>query len=697
MTKTDHIIALVGNPNSGKTSIFNALAGQNQRVGNWAGVTVDSRSGTILENEDVRLTLVDLPGLYSLRTKSEDEAVASRFILGNYLSMVIVVLDASRLERSLYLYSQIKELGSRVLVILNMNDVALSEGVFIGSEKLSKKIGCPVVKTLANRTMDVASIKNTILKALDEKQTGAADYFREILNETIRKVKTNLSEAEVSEILRNNLASSQRSYGNVRFEEGQRTRDIENLKNAISIKLLEKESRWDKHLSGVEKIKKLVGETGDSAELEPELDLQTMLIEDRWNFVHSIATGVTRKIAESESISEKIDKVLLNRFVGVPIFLLVMFIIFSLVFRLSKPIVALTEYSLKWAAEYLRTFLLARKAHPLLISLLVNGIVSGAGTVVAFFPNIFLLFTFLGFLEDSGYFSRGTFLMDRIMASIGLEGKSFIPMLMGFGCSVPAMMGTRILDRKRDRILTMLVIPFMSCSAKLPIFALFSSVFFPNNSAAIVLLLYVIGLIMAAVAAKILSKTILRNRYSSSLFVELPPYHRPILRNVLKYGFRNAMEFLRSAGTYIMAGILVVWLFSSLPLGVEYASEHSLLGILGTKLTFLFKYTGYGFWQAVVAIIFGLMAKEVVASSLAAILSVSGDGLAVALRNYFSPLSAFSFLITVLLYPPCLSATLVFKRETKSWGWTFFMLGYTFVLAVTVSTIFYQLGKFLNF
>jgi ferrous iron transport protein B len=370
-----------------------------------------------------------------------------------------------------------------------------------------------------------------------------------------------------------------------------------------------------------------------------------------------------------------------------------MFLLFSLVFILARPIVALTEKILREATEYISTLLTNRSAHPLLASLLINGIVNGAGTVIAFFPNIFLLFTFLGLLEDSGYFSRGTFLMDRAMTSIGLEGKSFIPMLMGFGCSVPALMGTRILDKKRDRILTMLVIPFISCSAKLPIFALFASIFFPENPAAIVLLLYVTGLTAAALAAKILSRTVLRNQYPSSLFVELPPYHLPVFRNVLKYGLRNALEFLKSAGTYIMAGILVVWGLSSLPLGVEYASERSLLGMVGVKLAFLFRYTGYGFWQAAVALIFGLMAKEIIVSSLIALLSANGASLAATLRGYFSPLSALSFLITVLLYPPCISAILVFKRETKSWSWTLFMVGYTFLVAVTVSTIFYQIGR----
>ncbi|MDR1494764.1 MAG: ferrous iron transport protein B [Rickettsiales bacterium] len=695
MTKKNFIIALVGNPNTGKTSLFNALAGQNQRVGNWAGVTVESRSGVIFEDENNKLILADLPGIYSLRTKSEDEEVTSKFILENSLSLVVVILDSSRLERSLYLYSQLRELGCRTMVILNMNDVALSEGIFVGSERLSKIIGCPVVKTVANRPIDVDNLKKIIKNSLDSDQIAQTLYFREVLDDIIGKIRLQLSDEDIGDLTRYRLENSQRLAGDICHRDDG-SKDGEVLKNAIAIKLLEGESSWSNHIANLGELEKLIGEANDRLESELGSNLQTMLIEDRWNFVHSIASKSTRRIAQKASISEKIDKILLNKFAGIPIFILVMFLVFSLVFKLGSPMVGLAEATFRGISNYLTGFLGARNAPPLLTSLVIDGIINGVGTVIAFFPNIFLLFSFLGLLEDSGYFSRGTFLMDRAMMSIGLEGKSFIPMLMGFGCSVPAMMGTRILDRRRDRILTMLIIPFISCSAKLPIFVLFASIFFPNNAAAVVLLLYLTGFSMAALAAKILSITVLKNRYPSSLFIELPAYHLPILRNVLKYGFHNAWEFLKSAGTYIMAGILVVWGLSNLPLGVEYASEHSLLGMVGVKLAFLFKYTGYGFWQAAVALIFGLMAKEVVISSLATLLSLGNGSLAAALRRHFTPLSAFSFLITILLYPPCISAIIVFKREVKSWCWTIFMVTYTLFTAITLSTVFYQVGKLMH-
>ncbi|MDR3078676.1 MAG: ferrous iron transport protein B [Rickettsiales bacterium] len=697
MLKNNFIIALVGNPNTGKTSLFNALAGQNQKVGNWAGVTVESRGGVIFEDESTRLILVDLPGLYSLRTKSQDEEVASKFILENSLALVVVVLDSSRLERSLYLYSQLKELGHRTLVILNMNDVAMSEGIFVGTERLAKIIGCPVVKTVANKPMDVENLKKALRASLEGEQTVQAPYFREALADVLEKIKSQLQDEDIGKIISHSHENSRRSFGNVYSGHISRADYVENLKNAVSLKLLEGKSSWAGRLANGQEIEKTIGEASARLESEVGLDLQTMLIEDRWNFVHGIASRAVRRIAQESTISEKIDKILLNRFAGIPIFILVMFLVFSLVFRLGKPVVSLSEAILRRISSSLALFLGARNTPPLLLSLVVDGLVNGVGTVIAFFPNIFLLFTFLGLLEDSGYFSRGTFLIDRAMTAIGLEGKSFIPLLMGFGCSVPAMMGTRILDRRRDRILTMLVIPFISCSAKLPIFVLFASVFFPERAAAVVLLLYAIGFGGVLLAAKIFSKTLLKNRYPSSLFVELPAYHLPMVRNVLGYGLRNGWEFLKSASTYIMAGILVVWGLSSLPLGVEYASEQSLLGLTGSKLALLFRYTGYGFWQAAVALIFGLMAKEIVVSSLVTLLPTGGDSLAVTLGKYFTPLSALSFLITILLYPPCISSIIVFRRETKSLGWTVFLVAYTFLTAVTVSTIFYQVGRLLHF
>ncbi|MDR2778235.1 MAG: ferrous iron transport protein B [Rickettsiales bacterium] len=692
MARIDCVVAIVGNPNTGKTSIFNALTNQNQKVGNWAGVTIEIKSGIIFENENLKLTLVDLPGLYSLRTKSEEETIAARFIRENHLAATIVVLDSSRLERSLYLYSQLAELGQRTLVILNMNDVATAEGISIDDEKLADTLGCPIIRTVANRAVDIEKIKNTLLSEITGKRpTKESSYFRNPLKSTVETIGGILPEKGIRAIEKLRISNTLRFCGGE--ELWGYPESLESLKNSIAIKLLEGDSDWYYGIiDNGNDIENILAKTNSMLETKYNATLHTMLIEDRWNFAHDIVQKATEKMTRNVTATEKIDKIMLNRALGIPIFLSVMFLMFNFVFKLGKPMVNVTQFLLERTSAGLSNFLKIKNVSPNLLSLLIDGVVNGVGSVVMFFPNIFLLFFFLGFLEDTGYLSRGMFLMDRVMVSIGLQGKSFISLLMGFGCSVPAIMSTRILDQRRDRILTMLLVPFMSCSAKLPIFMLFASVFFPKNPAAIIFLLYIIGILLAAVTAKIMSKTIIISQ-QSSLMAELPAYHLPRFTNVAKFALRKAMEFLKDASTYIMAGIFIIWGLSSVPFNVEYASEFSFLGIIGNKLKFLFSYTGYNFWQAVVALTFGLIAKEIIISSFATLLSASGDNLSEALQQYFTPLSAFSFMLTILLYSPCLGAIAAFRRETKSWGWTTFMVLYTISLSVITSSLFYQLGK----
>jgi ferrous iron transport protein B len=695
MIKTDYVIAIVGNPNAGKTSVFNALTNQEQKVGNWAGVTVDSTGGIIFEDENIRLTLVDLPGLYSLRrTKSEDETITSRFIRENCLALAMVVLDSSRLERSLYLYSQIAELGQKTLVILNMSDVAMSEGISIDDAKLSDALGCPVIRTVANRTMDIEKIKNILINEIREgKRAGKNNYFRPLLKDAIENIKKILSREEVEAIEKLKISNTLRFCGSKKLWE-EKPEALENLKNSIAIKAVEGDLEWYYNIiDNGRGIKGILDSVNSLLQTKYNMTLHTMLIEDRWNFAHGVVQKTTAKLSKNATVTERIDKILLNRILGIPIFLLAMFLMFNFVFRLGRPMVNITQFFLAKISAGLNNFLKSKNTSPILTSLLIDGIVNGVGSVVMFFPNIFLLFFFLGFLEDTGYLSRGMFLMDRAMISIGLQGKSFISLLMGFGCSVPAIMSTRIMDQKQDRILTMLVIPFMSCSAKLPTFMLFASVFFPKSPAIVIFSLYIVGIFFAVLTAKILSKSTALASRCPSLLMELPAYHPPRFGGIIKFGFRKAMEFLKGASTYIMAGILIIWSLSSIPFGVEYASESSLLGIIGNRLKFLFNYAGYGFWQATVALIFGLIAKEIVISSFATLLSAQGDTLADALQQYFTPLSAFSFMLMILLYSPCLGATAAFRRETKSWSWTVFLVLYTLSIAIITSSLFYQAGK----
>ncbi|MDR2077484.1 MAG: ferrous iron transport protein B, partial [Rickettsiales bacterium] len=520
------------------------------------------------------------------------------------------------------------------------------------------------------------------------------NYFRPFVNETIENIKNILSENEIVAIEKLKVNNTLEFCGGVQLWE-ERPGALENLKNSIAIKSVENDPGWYYGIIGNRSdIKNILDSANSKLAGKQNITLHAMLVEDRWNFARQLVRSTSVKTVGKSTFTEKIDKILLNRILGIPIFLLVMFSMFNIVFKLGKPVVNLTQFLLEKTSINLGNFLRGKNIPRIIVSLLVDGIINGAGSVIMFFPNIFLLFLFLGFLEDTGYLSRGMFLVDRAMLSVGLHGKSFISLLLGFGCSVPAIMSTRILDNRRDRILTMLVIPFISCSAKLPIFIMFASVFFPKNPAIIICTLYLTGIFFAILTAKILSKTTLAS-CNSSMMTELHVYHLPRFTNILKFALQKAMEFLKDASTYIMAGIIVIWGLSSVPFNVEYASEFSLLGIIGNKLKFLFRYTGYDFWQATVALIFGLMAKEIIISSFATLLSASGDTLGSALQQYFTPLSAFSFLLMILLYSPCIGTIAVFRRETKSWGWTTFMILYTFSISIITSSLFYQIGRFM--
>ena len=666
-------IALSGNPNTGKTCIFNALTGLNQHVGNWPGVTIERKEGLLLRDGQKTIEIVDLPGIYSLRANTEDEAIAANFIRMEKPALTVVVLDASRLERSLYLFMQIKELGQKTVVALNMCDAARNDGIRIDRQKLSEILGCPVIETIANHKVGIETLKDVIINEID------ADEQKPLVISSLREGAIQAIE-EIEKVLEDE-------------------KNLPFTKKITAIKLAERDNIALGIFNNNPKINEIVAIKNEEVEKQFGYDLQTMIIEQRWALISGICAEVSTRdltIKERLSVSDRIDKVVTHRFLGLPLFFIIASLVFYLTYKLGSPIVEWMEKGIKVFSGAVECLLEHAGVSEIITSLIIKGIIGGAGAVVVFFPHIFFLFVLISILEESGYLSRGAFVMDRLMHYIGLHGKSFIPMIIGFGCGVPALMGARILDRTRDKMITMLTIPFISCSARLPVFVLFAGIFFPGREPAIIFSLYVIGIITAIIAAKIFSKTLFKGDISF-LVMELPPYHVPTIRNSLVSGWRKASEFLKRATTFIMLTVIVIWALGNLPVGVKYASQDSIVGMIGKIIEPVFDPAGYGFWQAGVALLFGFLAKEVIIGTFATLMGVAENGLGASLANAFTPLSSYAFLIMVLLYVPCLASLYTFKREINSWKWMFFMAFYTICVGLLASVGVYQIGRLLGF
>ncbi|WP_026368191.1 ferrous iron transport protein B [Aminiphilus circumscriptus] len=677
------VIALAGNPNTGKTSLFNRLTGSRASVGNWPGVTVERKEGLMRVGGE-ELTIVDLPGIYSLGAASVDEQIAAEFILRDRPDVAVVVVDASNLERSLYLVVQLLEMGQPAVVALNMVDAANSRGIQVDVTALERLLGVPVVPTVATSGEGVEGLKTRVaarLAALRGEGSfgeGRRDFvvpYGERVERVLRRLEEALSGLGIT------FPGASPRLAAVKLAEG----------DTLFLSALAK----NLHAPEFEEVLQ-----GESDRLEKELgyDLQTAVIERRWGFLSGVAAEAVRRdlsIAERLSLSDRIDRVVTHRLLGLPLFLGITWLVFTLTYLLGDPTADFLDGAIGSLGEWLGGVLASMGAPPLLQSFVMDGVVGGVGSVVVFFPHIFLLFVFIAALEDSGYMARGAFVMDRIMHFLGLHGKSFIPMLLGFGCNVPSIMSTRILDRPRDRMITLLVLPFMSCSARLPVYVLFAGVFFGERAPLAIFSLYVLGILVAVAAAKILGSTLFKGE-SSHLVMELPPYHLPTLRGVFRSAWERGAMFLKKAGTFIFAAVILVWAGANLPLGVEYASQESLVGRLGSAVAPLLEPAGFGSWQAGVALVFGLLAKEVVVGAFGTLLGVGEEGIAAVLPQFFTPLAAYAFLVMTLLYIPCVAVIAAFKRETNSWKWTGFLVLYTTLLAYGAAVLVYQGGRLLG-
>ncbi len=722
--KDKHLtIALAGNPNSGKTTVFNAITGARQHVGNYPGVTVEKKTGSATHG-DVRLDVVDLPGTYSLTAYSIEEVVTRNFLLDEKPDVVVDIVDSSNLERNLYLATQLMELGVPLVLAFNMSDVAASRGYNIDEEKLSELLGVPIVNTVGHKGKGISELLDAALASVGKttSEQRYPNYGREVEPHILQL--TELVEQK---------CSKQRSRW-------------------FAIKLLENDDETIKRLGQVcpehieeltleaERIRKHIESIcGDVAEI--------IFADRRYGFISGACTeAVTQSVERRHEHSDRIDAVMTNRYLGLPIFAILMYLVFQLTFSVGNPVVDAFDGWKGDLAGAVSGLWGESGADSVLRSLLVDGIIEGVGAVLVFTPLIMLLFLAIAFLEDSGYMARAAFVIDRLMHKIGLHGKSFIPMLIGFGCTVPAIMATRTLETRRDRLTTILVLPLMSCGARLPIYVLILGAFFPinivlwlfgifpvTNHALWLFLIYMIGIALAIICAKIFRGTLLKGE-ATPFVMELPPYRMPTIKGLAIHMWERTWLYIKKAGTIILAIVVVLWALAYWPkLGDEKRAvfeqqrtvvqaeqqadatqisdritkidaaereaelEHSAIGRAGKTIAPVFKPCGFD-WKISTAAIAAFAAKEVFVGQMGVLYSVGDDvdeesvDLREKLAAKYTPLIGFCIMLFCLISMPCMVTLAVTVREA-GWQWAMLQVTYLTVLAWVLTTIVYQVGS----
>ena len=671
MTKL--IVGLAGNPNVGKTTVFNGLTGMRQHVGNWPGKTVERAEGHF-KHGSYDYDVIDLPGNYALSAHSMEEIVSRDFIVDDDSDVIINIVDAANLERNLYLTVQMMELGANLVMALNMNDFAKKKDHIIDVKLMSELLGFPVVEINA--------------------KTG--DGFDELLT-TVEKQAANPIDT-----------SAKLSYGNelkehlsdmqALIEKDSNLLDVPSVWTAI--KLLEKDPIVIEKVQGSSQKSAIMTETDKVAgHLHTIFNegAEEVVANARYAFIGGLmAEAVKKPAVEKETTTDKIDKIVTNRILSIPIFLVIMYAMFQFTYTIGAPFQDLIDQAFGMLGEWVGTFI----ANEYLASFICDGIIGGVGGVLTFLPIIILMFLFLSILEDCGYLARAAFTLDIFMHKlVGLHGKAFIPMILGFGCGVPAIMATRTMENEGDRMLAMMLVPFMSCTARLPIYAIFIAAFFEANHGTILLSIYVLGIVVALIVAAILKRTMFKG-LSTPFVMELPTYKVPSVKGVLLHTWEKVKGFLRKAGTIILACSIVLWALSIFPLGVEFGSADSVLGMIGGAIAPIFAPLGFGTWQAGVAIIAGLAAKEVVVATFGTLAGMEEDdeeGITQLVHDTFTPLSAYAFMAFTLLYTPCFAAIGAIKQETNSYKWAATMCAITLVTAYIVSFLIYNVGLLAGF
>ena len=674
-------VALVGNPNCGKTSIFNIAAHAHEHVGNYSGVTVDEKIGTF-EYGGYTFNLCDLPGTYSLSAYSPEELYVRKHIVEKRPDIILNVVDGTNLERNLYLSTQLIDMDLAMVMALNMSDELEKSGDKLDIEQLSHLLGMPIIPTTGRNGKGIDTLFNAIIAVFEGREKHARHIHvnhGQILEQQIDLLREELYHHGFSDEI------------STRF---------------LSIKLLENDSELEEFVQTKDddgSIMKLRASIANEYQERNGQDIESALTDAKYGFVRGALAEVYQKNEKKNShqTSDKIDSVLTHRWLSYPIFIVFMFITFFCTFFVGQYPMDWIDALFGWLGGLVEN---SMDEGPLR-SLLVDGVIGGVGSVAVFLPNILILYLFISFMEDSGYMARAAFIMDKLMHKMGLHGKSFIPMIMGFGCNVPAIMATRTIEDRKSRLLTMLVIPMMSCSARIPTYVILVGAFFNRYAALILTGLYIIGMIMSVLMAKLFSRYVVKGE-SLPFVMELPPYRLPTAKAVGRHTWEKGKEYLKKMGTIILGASIIVWALGYFPNHDQYSTaqeqmENSYLGKVGKTIEPVMRPCGFD-WQQSVSLLAGAAAKEVVASTMGVLYNSSDeeldeedDSLRISqlVRNNMTPLSAASMLIFVLLYMPCISTIIAIKNESGKWKWAIFTVFYTIALAWVMSMLFFQIAS----
>lgn len=697
MLKNNEIrIGLVGNPNCGKSTIFNALTGLHQKTANWSGVTIEKKEGTARFG-DYAMKVVDLPGIYSLSAYSLEEIIARNYIIHEQPDVIVNVVDTGNLERNLYLTTQLINIGVRVILVLNMYDEAHARGIEIDTEEMGRLLGMPVVKTVGTKGEGIRDLLSTIVAVATEKEKTVRHIHINYGEDIEREIKV------IQETIRKEKAIS-----------------MQYSTRWLALRLLENDRDVFEKLSHFPNYEEITSQaTKSREEIEKKFgdEIAVIMAERRQGFIAGLLQEVTiqRKVSRA-NISERIDRVLMNKYLGYPILLVFLWMLFQATYTLGEYPRSLIEHGVQYLGKVIGTVI----PEGFWRRLIAEGILAGVGGVIVFLPNILILFMGVSFMEDTGYMARAAFIMDKIMHKLGIHGKSFIPLVMGFGCNVPAIMATRTLENSRDRIITILINPFMSCSARLPVYVLFAGVFFAEHAGSIILSLYLVGMIMAFISSRIFSMLFFKAE-AAPFVMELPPYRFPTARAILFHMWNRSSQYLRKMGGIILILSVAVWLLSEFPRNTNPSHEintiavqqnnspiektqsalsHTYMGKLGSAVAPILSPLGFT-WEMSVALLTGIVAKEVVISTLnifyteetAASPPQQPANLENALRRdpAITPLVAYVYMLFVLLYIPCVATSVAIGREI-GWRWAFFSIAYNLTLTWLVCFGVYRVG-----
>ena len=674
-------IGFVGNPNCGKTTLFNAYTGAKLKVANWPGVTVEKKEGS-MQYHGHTFKLVDLPGIYSLTSYTMEEKVSREFILSDDVDVIVDIADASALERNLYLTLQLIELGKPVVLALNMMDIVEERGMEIDMHRLPEMLGIPVVPVSARKKRGLDILMHAVAHHVDKEEPVIFVHDHDELEENsthkhdhhteYAMVYSDLIEDKIDAII-DVLKQHYPSMKNYRWH---------------ALKLLEQDP---------DIMKRYPIDLPEVMDRSYEKDI----INQKYDFIEEIIGEVLMNKEKKEQLTDKMDQLLTHPVLGVPVFLGIMALVFALTFNIGDWLKeTFVEAAIDWCSTGILNCLTFFQVNEVLVSLIVDGIVAGVGTILTFLPNIFILFLALAFLEDSGYMARVAYVMDGIMGRLGLSGRAFIPMLLGFGCTVPAIMASRALEDPKDRRKTILITPFMSCSARLPIYVVFSQMFFAEHAMLVAYSMYILGIVVALITALAL-KWIDKKESQNNLLIELPEYKTPNAHSIAIYVREKVKVYLTRAGTVIFVASIIVWgLLNCGPSGLVDDMGQSFGAIIGKVLVPVFAPIGLGYWQIIVALISGIAAKEVVVSSCGVLFGIGNlnsqagmdDMVSLLAAVGFGSVNAYALMTFCLLYTPCTATLATIKRESGSWKWTGQAMAFQLIVAWCVSFIVYRLG-----